>query len=467
MNLRETVLHGGMYLVARHIAGLALGIFGAVVITRLIGPHNFGLYSGALVIIMFLGNVGRLGVDVYLVRHKEDPDPRMYDQAFSVVLVSGIFLALIAFLASPWLGRLIDPRFLPPLWALLPTIPFAMLVVPAQATLERNLDYRSISFLDLAGQTSYYIVAPTLAFLGFGYWAQVIGYWTWQVVFVVATYRVSGYRPHLVWSQSLLREMLGYGVGYSSTQWILQARNVVPTVVVGHYLGPTGVGYVALATQVAEMLAFVKNATWRVSIAALAKVQTDYARLRAAQEEAMLLQVLALGPLLGGFALVAPVAMPLVFGRQWDRALIIYPFIALGYLMAVVFNMHASILFVLRRNKEVALSYAVNVLLLFGVSLLLVPRLGLLGFGVGQVVALLGYVVVHVALARIMAFSYRRVLPWLIGCIPPLFAVYVPLYWEPTLWIPLVIVALWPGQRRQIAEYASYFWLKLRPASVR
>ncbi len=464
MNLRETVLSGGMYLVARHIAGLVLSVVGAVVITRLIGPHNFGLYSGALGIVMFLGFVGRVGSDVYLVRRKEDPDPRMYDQVFTLMFVTGGGLVLLASVLTPLLGRLVDARFLPPLWALLPTIPLTLAVIAPMATLERSLNFRAVSFLDLAGQSSYYIVAPALAFLGFGFWAQVIGYWTWQIVQVVAVYRVSGYKPKLVWSVPLLRETLGYGVRYSASQWILQARNLVPTIVVGHFLGPTGVGYVALATQVAEQLAFVKNATYRVSIAALAKVQNDYGRLRAAQEEAMLLQVLALGPLLDGFALVAPVVLPLVFGRHWSGVLTVYPFIALGYLMSVVFNMHTSILFVLRHNREVALSYAVNLLLLLGVSLLLVPRLGLIGYGLGLVAALLSYAVVHVALARIMPFSYRRALPWLIGCIPPLFAVYVPLKWAPVLWVPLILVALWPNQRRQVAEYAGYFWLKVRPA---
>ena len=463
MNLRQTVLAGGMYLVARQIVGLVVSVFGAVLIVRLIGPRSFGVYSGALAIVFFVISVARMGTDVYLVRRQTVPDRCVYDQAFTLVLIASASAVTLMYLVSPWLGRLIDPRFLPALWALLPTVPFSLLVVPPQAMLERDLNYRAISILDLAGQASYYTVAPILAFAGLGFWAQVAGYWTWQVTYCLMIYRVSGYRPRLAWSGPLLRENLGYGASYSATQWILQARTLVPTVVVGHYLGPLGVGYIALATQVAEMLSFVKNATWRVSIAALAKVQTDYARLRSAQEEAMLLQVLALGPLLDGFALVAPIAVPLMFGSNWTAALIVYPFIASSYLLDAVFSMHASVLFVLRKNRDVALFYVTYTLVFFVASALLVPRFGLIGYGLGQLAALPTYVVMHAALARLMPFSYRRSLPWLIGCIAPPFSVSLPLYWVPLLWLPLVAVVLRREQRTQVAEYAGYLWLKARP----
>lgn len=459
MDLRGAVLRGGMYLVGRHIAGLLLSVVGAVLITLLIGPDNFGLYSGALVIVMFLGSVGRLGVDVYLVRHKDDPDPRMYDQAFTVMLLAGGGLAALGLLASPWLGLVVRPDFVPPLRALLPTIPLTLVASPALATLERRLDYRAVSLLDLSGQVSYYVVAVALAALGRGYWAQVAGYWCWQAVVAALTYRVSGYRPRLVWSRPLLREMLGYGLGYSASLWVWQLRTLVPTIVVGRYLGGAGVGYVALAVQAAEVLAFVKNATWRMSIVVLARVQGDHARLRAALEEAMLLQVLALGPLLDGFALASPL-VPLILGRRWAGVPTIYPFIALGYLANVVFNMHSSVLYVLRRNRDVTLFNAANTVLLAGAGLLLVPRLGLAGYGLGEAAALASYAVLHVALARVMPFSYRRALPWLMGCAPPLFGVFLPLGWRPFLWLPLVAVVFWPRQRRQIAEYLGHYRLR-------
>src|SRR5690606_11130688 len=127
-----------------------------------------------------------------------------------------------------------------------------------------------------------------------------------------------------------------------------QLRTLINPMVVGRFLGPEGVGYVALAIRFSEVLSFFRNVSWRLSIAALAKVQSDFPRLRTALEEAMALQVLAVGPLLGAFSLLATPLIPLLFGQQWEPALQVFPLIALGVLVNVVFNMQSSVLYVLR-----------------------------------------------------------------------------------------------------------------------
>ncbi len=174
------------------------------------------------------------------------------------------------------------------------------------------------------------------------------------------------------------------------------------------------------------------------------------------------LQVLAVAPLLVGFATVAPWLVPVVFGRAWEPIIVVYPFIALGYLTGAVFNMHVSVLYVLRRNLGVTLFHVAYVLLFVGGNLFLVPRFGLLGYGLGVVIALTSYTVVHAQVFRLFSFSYARALPWLLGFVPPLFAAFVAFPWSLTLWLPVGLVALLPQQRRQIAEYAGYLRRAIR-----
>ena len=149
--------------------------------------------------------------------------------------------------------------------------------------------------------------------------------------------------------------------------------------------------------------------------------------------------------------------LPVVFGPQWDKALVVFPFIALSYLVNAVFNMHSSALYVLRRNRGVGITNAVHMLLFAGGSLLLVPHVGLWGYGLAEVVALLSYAVIHRQVSKLFPVSYDRTWPWLLALIPPLFAVFVPFPWGLVLWLPLLAVPLWPQRRRQIREYLGYF----------
>lgn len=457
MSLRQQVLRGGAYLMGRQVLGLVIKLGGVVLLTRMIGPASYGLYAGAAVIVLFLAQIGRMGVDVHLIRRQENVEDSVYNQAFTLNLTLGVGLTAACLAALPFLdGRLLDSRFVEPLGVLLGTLPLFLLPVVPMAKLERDLNYRSVAMIELVGQTAYYVVALGLAAAGWGVWAPVIGHWAWQSLTVVQSYAITRFRPRLVWSRGAIAEMLRYGLGYSSASWVYQLRPLVNPIVVGRYLGPEAVGYIALAVRIAEVLGVAKQVTWRLSIAAFAKIQGDLNKLARSMEEAMSLQLLSIGPLLAGFAALAAGVLPWAFGSEWGPVLRVFPYIALGLLVNSVFSMHSSVLYVLRRNVSVALFSTVHVLLFALGSAFLVPRVGLIGYGLAEVVALSSYAVIHLQVRRLFDFTYARAVPWLIGFTIPLFGVFLPFPLGLLLWLPVFALALMPRQRRQLHEYLRY-----------
>ncbi len=210
--LRERVLHGGAYLAVRQGMGVGLAFVGMLLLTRIIGPVGYGLYFTAFGIAIFLSQVSRFGVDVFLVRRKQAPDDDVYHQAFSFLLLSSTALALLGLALSPLTGRWLgDTRVLPPLWALLGILPLTVLSAPPIARLERVLDYRKVAGVELMEQITYYSSALVMALAGFGVWALVAGYALSQVWLVLASHVVARYRPAWHWSTPLVKEMLTYG----------------------------------------------------------------------------------------------------------------------------------------------------------------------------------------------------------------------------------------------------------------
>ncbi len=451
-------MRGGAFLLVRDSLGLGISLGGILLLTRLLGPTNYGLYAGPIAIVLFLTVIGRIGVDVFLVRREEDPEPRMYDQAFTMLLIAGLVLAAITFLTLPLLRLWYrESGFVPPLEALLLVVPVSLMTLPAIARLERDLNYRAVALLELSGQIVYTSVALTLAWQGFGVWAPVTAYWCSQTWLLVRSCMISGYQPRLHLSRPMFKEIMSYSLGFSISQWVWTSRLLVNPLVIGRYLGPDAVAYVSLAIKFADLLGFVKTATWRLSIAALSKVQHDYNRLRNAMEEAMGLQILASGPVFAGFALIAPYMVPLLFGSGWDTGLKIYPFVALSYLANAVFSMQISVLYVLKHNWNVAAFHFIHIVLFAGAALILVSQMGLFGYALAEAIALVGYLYLHVKMTKIFRYSYASAVPWLIAFVPPLFSVYLPLPWKLTLWIPMLLVlAVRPQQRRQIKEYSGY-----------
>lgn len=65
------------------------------------------------------------------------------------------------------------------------------------------------------------------------------------------------------------------------------------------------------------------------------------------------------------------------------------------------------------------------------------PRFWLLGYGLGEILALLSYILLHLQVRRLFRPSYLEVFPWLISFLPPLFNTVFILPRGLLLWIPL------------------------------
>ena len=451
MSLRAQVLRGGTYLSLRQGLGMLVSFGGTLVLTRTIGPGAYGLYAVALGIYAYLFSLSQWGIGVYLVRREGELVLKDYHQAFSLLLLLGIGTTVLALLLLPLLANWVRlGGFKPVAAAMFAALPLNLLTLPPLARLERALDYRKVALVELGSQIAYYLIALPLAFRGFGVWAAVAGWWAQQSLAVGLLHKLSNYRPRWYWEPVRLRTMIKYGLGFSASIWIWQLRSLVNPLIVGRYAGAEAAGFIALAIRIVEHLSFVKGASWRLSIAAFAKLQEERARLIKALTEGMRLQILVLGPFLLGFGLVGPWLLPSLLSTSWAPVMGIFPFIALGYLVNALFALQSSALYVLRRNWEVALFHFSHIALFAGGAWLLVPRLGLLGYGWAEIIALPSYLVIHlVNIKHVGKPDYLLPGVWTL-------ALAVALFWHSIgilAFIPLLGVLVWPATWKALADY--------------
>ena len=228
----------------------ALSLVGVLLVTRVIGPRQYGLYAVAAGIVTFLCALGTWGLDVYLLRRTEKPEEREFHQAFTLLLcISAVFLAGLGAL-SPLIASFVKISGVTRLIVFsAAAIPFNLLALPAVVKLDRALNFKQVAINELAGQASMYAVAIPLAFAGGGAWAPASGFLTQQLVLMVLSYWSAGYRPSLHWEPTLILQMLKYGLAYSSSVWVWQLRGLVNPFVVGRFAGVEAVGYIAVSIR--------------------------------------------------------------------------------------------------------------------------------------------------------------------------------------------------------------------------
>ena len=417
-------MRGGLYLAGRYGLGMIVSLGNMLVMTWWIGPHAYGLFVTAIGMVTFLAGLARGGVDTYLVRSQAAPDRRMYGTAATLILSASVALGMIAAAATPLLIQWFGSReFVTPYLVLLLTVPITGLTGVPMAKLERALDFRSIATIELAGQAAGLLVSALLALSRAGVWAPVMGQIAWQTLTLLSAYMSASLVICLRFDRRQAREMLSFGVGLTASLRTWQLRTLVNPLLVARFAGAEAVAFVALALRIAEALGTIRLAAGRMTIAALGHLQGRQEQFRRTLERAVYLQVITLGPLLCGFALLGPFVLPRLAGTRWLPSLAIYPFVAAGVLVNSVYNLQASALFVIGKQWIVMHAYTAHVALLALTTLVLLPRFGIVGYGWAEVIACSSYFAIHTGLRRSVGISYRQLAPSLAVFMPCLFVI--------------------------------------------
>ncbi len=407
---------GGAYLVVRYGLSTLVTLGNMLVLTWWIGPHAYGVFVTAVGMATFLASLTRAGVDTHLVRCPSAPADRQYGAAVGIILANSLTLLLCGLLAVPFLKQWYGSKeFAGPYVVLLLTLPLVGLAGPPMARLERELRFRAVASIELGGQVAAFAVSALLAWRGLGVWAPVAGHLVWQLVSIAAAWAAAGLRPSLVFDRAEARAMLRFGLGYAASMRVWQLRTLVNPLLIGRALGVEAVAFAGLAIRLAEGLSFLRVAAGRISLAMLARAQHDAAAFRRLLQQIVQWQIAALGPLLCLFAVTAPWIVPRVFGPRWIPALAVYPLVAAAVLANAVFGVEAAALFVFGKQWKVTRAYAVHVGLLGLGTLLLVPVLGVQGYGWADLFACVGYYLIHKELDSGLRAATRACAGWLAG----------------------------------------------------
>ncbi len=448
--LRNLAVRGGIYLVGREGVGMVIRLAGVVLTLRWIGPHAYGIYSGAAAFVLVVTVLAQMGAEIYLIKMPNIPTQIDYDQVFTCVLVlSGIAVSL-GLLVTFVFGSVFHPvGVLLPLRIMLLCVPINVLWAPAQARIERSFGYRTMGILEIGGDLALYGTAVPLAFLGAGAWSLVAGYFAWQSFLLIGSYAYSGLRPRLRWSMTTARALTKFGFSFSATNWILLLGGLANPLIVGRFYGATGVGYVAFAQRLVDTIGFAQRGAYRLGLVAMSKVPDNQKdRLRRAIEEGSTLQLIALGVPFAIFGILAPVVIPLLFGHEWTAAIRLYSLLALASFAGASGLLQMTLLWSRGRNWAVAVRACIQSVVLVLASVLLVKKYGIDGFGYASLLTLVSLIYLDRKARSITRFSYGTYLLIAVTMAPMVAYPLVPFPVSLVVLVPLIIFVAVPYSRR-------------------
>ena len=462
-SLRSRSLVSAVWMFAREGGGIAIRLVGVLLLTRLLGPSDFGIYAGALAVVTVLATLSQLSSEVFLLRRPRSPTSAEVGTVYSLLFGVGgavVALALAGCLLADRLG--LPEQYLGPFRVMLIGLILNVLWAPSQAALERAFRYRAVGTLELSGDVILYAVAIPLAIADFGAYAPAWGYVAWQAFLLVGSSSLSKLWLRPRWDRGTARDVVRFAGSYTPVHLFPRLGDLVNPIVVGALLGPAAVGYVALAVRMTQTVGFVGRTAYRIALVVMAQLSDDVPRMSRAFRQALGLQALGVGVPLVGLAVASPWLLPFAFGEQWRPALQVLPFIMVGVFITDLFSLHAHVLTVKSRTRNLAATYGgLFVAHLVGTSLL-VPVLGIRGFGVSAVLALVALVPLHLGVRAVFPPVYDQALPWIVGLAPLMLTPLVDGRSALLLAIPLLVVLALPASRRQLAGHGIEIWTALK-----
>jgi len=351
-HLRGRIISGVGWKAASRLCFEASKVAVAVVLARLLTPHQFGLAGMVLVLSSVVPTFAGLAFGSALVQRKHITEDDK-STVFWASLVLGAACMLVGIACAGLLAKFYGEAAVRPLAAVLSVSFFTSAFGMTQSQLlVRDLRYRSLELRTMVATLSGAAVGIAAAFAGWGAWAIILQQVTFSCVASVLVWVVSDWRPSWRFSTRSLRELGRFGGHVSGSVLFGQLTQNVDNLLVGRYLGAAALGIYSLAYSV--MLAPFTRLTsplQEILYAAFSRIQDEPARLANIWLRANRLMGAVAIPLLLGLVAVAPDLIPLVFGSQWEKAVPVVQVLAWVGILEALQGLNASVLLARDRSR--------------------------------------------------------------------------------------------------------------------
>jgi lipopolysaccharide exporter len=325
----------------------ALQFVTTAVLARLLSPSDFGLMGMMMVVIGFAQAFSDMGISNAII-HRQEATRDQLSSLYWLNIIAGAVIFCGVCLGTPLVvGFYREPR----LDNLLYLAALTFLITPFgqqfQILFQKELQFNRLAKIEIANSVIYSGVAVALAFSGFGVFALI-----WSVLASTTAKAVllcgagwHDWRPGFHFARQDLNGYLSFGIYQMGERTINYLNSNLDYLLIGSMLGAKELGYYTLAYNlIIKPSTIINPVITRVAFPVFSKVQDQTERLKRGYLKVLQLLATVNFPMMSGLAVVAPVAVPVVFGEQWLPSIILIQILTIVGLLRSTGNPVGSLL---------------------------------------------------------------------------------------------------------------------------
>lgn len=328
------------------VARLFLQFGAQIVLARILGPDQYGIFAIGAIVISFSNFFSDIGLAYGLIQKKSvsSSDVRF---VFTWQVILGVAVSLAILVAADGIAAFFgDPRAADIVRALAAICLLNALAAPSLNLLKRELDFKRIQIAQLSGFIlGYVIVGIPLALHGSQVWALVAAWLIQALVVLILAYRATCHDIRPLAFHDDAKDMSAYAGTVLVTNVINWVIGNIDRVIVGRVFTSREIGlyattYNMLQMPTASLLGIVQPVFFAAS-AQIAdereKVATSYRALIAAVTTYLL-------PAFVAVALVSETFVLALYGPKWHEAAAVFAPLALAMPIYLIWGLTTPIL---------------------------------------------------------------------------------------------------------------------------
>jgi len=320
-DIKRKTISGIKWLVCVSFLQKVISFGVTIILARLLGPSEFGLFALSMVVVSSFELFKSLGIDSALIQRKNDAEKAAYT-AFFIMPFLGLLLYAALFISAPYIGLLLNRT---ELVGIVRILGFVFVIsclgrIPA-VVMEKSINFNKISLIEITSSLTFSATALGCAFAGLKVWSLVYAYILKTTVYTVLVWRYSGWRPKLVFDTKIALEMFHFGkfLLLGGIFWFLKMN--LDNLLVGKLLGVAALGLYAVAFNISNFSSdYLGAQIHRVIFPSFSKLQNNVEDVRKATLKTLKYISLFCVPYAVGVYFIGPDFLRMAYGEKWIEA---------------------------------------------------------------------------------------------------------------------------------------------------
>lgn len=347
MSLKDKAAQGVKWTTFSTVFNALITFVQMIILARLLDPVDFGLMGMVLIVVGFGQIFSDMGLSSAII-YRQDTTRQQLSSLYWLNIISGVVACAVVLICTPIISSFYNESRLDKLIYLASLI---FLITPLghqyQILLQKDLQFNLLAGITILGSLINAIVAVLLAWQGFGVFSLVWGQLASSCARVMALIIMN----HKRWSPSFhfdhkdLRGYLSFGIYQMGDRTANYFNVYLIQILLGAMLGAKALGYYTLAfdTVIKPTMAIAPVLT-RVAFPVFSRLQGNMLQMKKGYLKILQLLSLFNFPVTFGVAVVAPLAVPVIYGEKWIPSVVLIQILALAAVLRSMASPQGSLL---------------------------------------------------------------------------------------------------------------------------